>query len=148
LDPSRARRACSGVGQDRGRNRVVSVIEPTSVLRLDGKVALVTGGTRGIGRGISEAFAGAGAPVVGNARKPDELEETVGALSAISGVAGVSSVRGSAADPDVVHEMMEHCVREHGRLDILVNNAATNPQFGPLIEADMGTVAKVWDVNL
>jgi NAD(P)-dependent dehydrogenase (short-subunit alcohol dehydrogenase family) len=115
---------------------------------LDGKVALVTGGTRGIGRGIAEAFAAAGATVVVNARKPDEIDETVKALSAIPGVGGVSSVQGSAADPDVVHQMMEHCVREHGRLDVLVNNAATNPQFGPLIEADMNTVAKVWEVNL
>jgi 3-oxoacyl-[acyl-carrier protein] reductase len=124
------------------------VIDATTAFRLDGKVALVTGGTRGIGRGICEAFAAAGATVVVNARKADELEETVTALSGIDGVAGVSSVQGSAADAEVVGAMTEHCVREHGRLDILVNNAATNPQFGPLIEADMATVAKVWDVNL
>ena len=119
-----------------------------STFRLDGKVALVTGGTRGIGRGIAEAFAAAGATVVVNARKPDELAETVTALSAISGVGGVTSVQGSAADSDVITAMVEHCVTTHGRLDVLVNNAATNPQFGPLIEADMRTVAKVWDVNL
>ncbi len=120
----------------------------STAFRLDGKVALVTGGTRGIGRGICEAFAAAGATVVVNARKPDELEETVGALSAVPGVGGVSSVRGSAADPDTIAAMVTHCVTEHGRLDVLVNNAATNPQFGPLIEADMATVAKVWEVNL
>ncbi len=124
------------------------MIDPARVLRLNGKVALVTGGTRGIGRGICEAFAAAGATVVVNARKADELDETVRALSAIPGVGGVSAVRGSAADPEVVRGAAEHCVREHGSLDVLVNNAATNPQFGPLIEADMATVAKVWDVNI
>lgn len=121
-------------------------VDPTSVLRLDGRTALVTGGTRGIGRAIAEAFAAAGANVCVNARKPDELDETATALQEFGN--GVTTFRGSAGDPDVANGAVEHCVSELGGCDIVVNNAATNPQFGPLIEADMATVAKVWDVNI
>lgn len=121
-------------------------IDPTSALRLDGKTALVTGGTRGIGRAIAEAFAAAGASVCVNARKPDELEETAAALAAFDN--GVTTFQGSVGDPDIAIGSVEHCIAELGGCDIVVNNAATNPQFGPLVDADMATVAKVWDVNI
>jgi 3-oxoacyl-[acyl-carrier protein] reductase len=122
------------------------VIDPQRALALDGKVALVTGGTRGIGRAIAEAFAAAGASVCVNARKPDELAETVAALEAIGVPA--TTFAGSAGDPVVAEGAVAHCVEQLGAIDILVNNAATNPQFGPLIDADMPLVAKVWDVNI
>jgi NAD(P)-dependent dehydrogenase (short-subunit alcohol dehydrogenase family) len=122
------------------------VIDPASVLRVDGKVALVTGGTKGIGRAIAEALAAAGAAVCVNARKPDELAETATALERLG--ARVTTAAGSAGDPAVIEASVRHCVEALGGLDILVNNAATNPQFGPLIEADMGAVEKVWSTNL
>ena len=125
------------------------MIDPATAMRLDGKVALITGGTRGIGRAIAETFVAAGASVCVNARKADELAETVAALQTIGGRDECAiSVQGSAGDPAVAFASVDACVTAHGRLDIVVNNAATNPQFGPLIEADMGTVAKVWDVNI
>ncbi len=121
-------------------------VDPSTALRLDGRSALITGGTRGIGRAIAEAFAAAGANVCVNARKSDELDETTTELARFG--VGVTAFRGSAGDPEVALGAVEHCVAQLGSCDIVVNNAATNPQFGPLIEADLATVAKVWDVNI
>jgi 3-oxoacyl-[acyl-carrier protein] reductase len=122
------------------------VISPESVLRLDGKVALVTGGTRGIGRAIAEACANAGAGVAVVARKPDELAATTAALDAIG--APVTTVQGSVGDPEVAERAVEETVAALGRCDIIVNNAAVNPVFAPLMDADMGAVAKVFDANI
>jgi NAD(P)-dependent dehydrogenase (short-subunit alcohol dehydrogenase family) len=122
------------------------VIDPVKAFRLDGKAALVTGGTRGIGRAIAEGFAAAGARVCVLARKPDELEETRSALDAIG--AGVSVYAGSAGDPEAIEAGVAHCVAELGGLDILVNNAGTNPTFGPMIETEPRAVRKVLEVNL
>ncbi|HVW32148.1 MAG TPA: SDR family oxidoreductase [Acidimicrobiia bacterium] len=121
------------------------MIDPNSILRVDGKAALVTGGTRGIGRAIAEALAAAGAGVCVTARKQDELDETVAALRA-SG-ARATAFAGSVSDPQAVEASVAHCVAELGGLDILVNNAATSPWFGPVVDADLGAVAKTWQTN-
>jgi NAD(P)-dependent dehydrogenase (short-subunit alcohol dehydrogenase family) len=115
-------------------------------LRLDGKVALITGGTRGIGRAIAEAYVAAGASVGVLARKPAELEETRTALEAIGGP--VTTFAGSAGDPEAIDGATRACVDELGGLDILVNNAATNPTFGPMIETELRAVDKVLEVNV
>jgi NAD(P)-dependent dehydrogenase (short-subunit alcohol dehydrogenase family) len=114
--------------------------------RLDGKVALVTGGTRGIGRAIAEAYVAAGAGVCVLARKADELAETQAALAAQGGK--VVTVAGSAGDPDAIQACVEQCTADLGRLDILVNNAGTNPTFGPLIDVEPRAVRKILEVNL
>ncbi len=116
------------------------------MFRLDEKVALVTGGTRGIGRAIAETFVAAGAAVCVLARKPDELAETRAALEAQG--SGVSTFAGSAGDPAAIEASVAHCIEEFGRLDVLVNNAGTNPTFGPLIEVEPGAVRKILEVNL
>jgi NAD(P)-dependent dehydrogenase (short-subunit alcohol dehydrogenase family) len=122
------------------------VIDPATALRIDGKGVLVTGGTRGIGRAIAEACAAAGADVCVVARKPAELEEAAAAISAIG--AQVVTVAGSVGDPDIAEAAVRSMIETFGRCDIVVNNAAINPVFGPLMEADMGAVTKVFDANI
>jgi NAD(P)-dependent dehydrogenase (short-subunit alcohol dehydrogenase family) len=122
------------------------VIDPGRVLRLDDKAVLVTGGTRGIGRAIAEACAAAGADVGVVARKPDELTETAKSLGEIG--ARAVTVQGSVGDVAVANTAVAAMLDELGRCDIVVNNAAINPVFAPLMDADMGAVAKVFDANI
>jgi NAD(P)-dependent dehydrogenase (short-subunit alcohol dehydrogenase family) len=122
------------------------VIDPEKAFRLDGKVALITGGTRGIGRAIAEGYAAAGASVAVLARKQHELDETEEALSAIG--AEVMTYAGSAGDPEAIEASVARCIERLGRLDVLVNNAATNPAFGPMIETEPRAINKVLEVNV
>lgn len=121
------------------------MIDPATMLRLDGKAALVTGGTRGIGRAVAEALLRAGASLCVTARKDKELEETVEALAPLGPVV---SVQAAAGEPDAAETAVTRCLEAFGRLDVLVNNAGTNPQYGPLVEADLRAVEKVWQVNV
>ncbi|MCW2666975.1 MAG: family oxidoreductase [Frankiales bacterium] len=110
----------------------------------DGKVALITGGTRGIGLGIAEELVSRGARVVVTARKQDELDTVVAALGENVAVAA----RGSADDEAHQAEAVALAVERFGGLHLLVNNAAVNPQYGPLMDADLNAVRKVFEVNV
>jgi 3-oxoacyl-[acyl-carrier protein] reductase len=122
------------------------VIDPATALRLDGKAALITGATRGIGRAIAEACAVAGADIGVVARKPDELEETTKALGELG--ARVVAVQGSVGDPAIADTALGAMLEQLGRCDLVVNNAAINPSYGPLMDADMGAVTKIFDANI
>ena len=122
------------------------MIDPATAFRLDGKSVLVTGGTRGIGRAIAEACANAGAAIGVVARKPDELAETEAALRAIG--SDVVTITGSVGDPAVADDAVTTMIGKLGSCDIAINNAAINPAFGPLMEADLGAVAKILDANI
>jgi NAD(P)-dependent dehydrogenase (short-subunit alcohol dehydrogenase family) len=112
-----------------------------------GRVALVTGGTRGIGFGIAAELVARGASVCITARKEDELAEAVGRLDPDGGGTAVAA-RGSADDEQHQQAAVDLCLDQFGRLDLLVNNAAVNPQYGPLMDADLGAVRKVMEVNV
>lgn len=112
-------------------------------LSLKGKVALVTGASRGIGKAIARSYADAGASVLLSSRKLDALEA---AAAEIGG--DVDVVVANAGDPEQAAAAVAHCVERFGAVDILVNNAATNPYFGPVMDIDLGRYDKTWEVNL
>lgn len=113
---------------------------------LTGRVAIVTGASRGIGKAIAEAYARAGAKVALASRKQDALDEAAEAIRASAGEAiGIAAHNGDKA---ALKALVEQTVRHYGRLDILVNNAATNPHFGSMLEAADSYWQKTIEVNL
>ena len=112
-------------------------------ISLGGKVALVTGASRGIGKAIAAAYVAAGASVLLSSRKLADLEA---AAAEIGG--DVDVVVANAGDPAQAEAAVDRCIERFGRLDILVNNAATNPYFGPTIDIDLPRYDKTWEVNL
>jgi NAD(P)-dependent dehydrogenase (short-subunit alcohol dehydrogenase family) len=112
-------------------------------LRLDGKVALVTGGSRGIGKGIARAYAEAGAQVMITSRKAESCEATAKELGE-----NVKWVAGHVGKLEEAEAVVATTLDQLGRLDILVNNAATNPYAGPTIDVDLPRWQKTLDTNL
>lgn len=101
---------------------------------LSGKVALVTGGGRGIGRGIALKYAEAGAAVAITARSLDQLEETASQVRAIGGK--VIVLQGDVSDPASVADVCARTERELGPVDVLMNNAGTTGPYGPIWAVD------------
>lgn len=111
---------------------------------LDGQVALVTGSSRGIGLAIAAALVGRGAKVVLTARKQEGIDAAIAELPEGSAM----GFTGRAHDSEHQDEVLDGIAREHGRLDVLVNNAGVNPVYGPLSELDLDAARKVLDVNV
>lgn len=116
------------------------------IFDLDGKVALVTGASKGIGESIARFYAAYGAKVIINSRKQDAVDEVANAIRAEGGEAiGVAGQVGSIED---CKKIFDAAMSAYGRIDILVNNAATNPVFGPVENTDERAFNKIMDVNV
>lgn len=114
---------------------------------LAGKTALVTGGSRGIGRSIAFALAAEGANVVISSRKQEALDEVAGELRQAHPGVRVLAKAAHVAEEDDARAVVDEAVAEFGSLDVLVNNAGTNPYYGPLVELDAVRAAKTVRVN-
>lgn len=112
-------------------------------LRLDGKVALVTGASKGIGRAIAAGMAAAGAQVMISSRKEDALRAAAASMDG-----EVEVFAANAGDLDQAKACVEATYERFGHLDILVNNAATNPYMGPTVDIDLPRWEKTLQVNL
>jgi NAD(P)-dependent dehydrogenase (short-subunit alcohol dehydrogenase family) len=114
---------------------------------LGGRVAIVTGGSRGLGASIAEGLVEQGASVVLVSRKQEDLDTQAARLNELR----ADSAIGMAAHtgrPEAMQELVDGVIARFGRIDILVNNAGTNPYFGPLIDCDLGAWDKTFEVNL
>lgn len=114
---------------------------------LSGRVAIVTGASRGIGSAIADALVERGAKVVLSSRKQADLDaeaERINADHADSAMAFAAH----AGKPEELGRLVDATLERHGRLDILVNNAATNPYFGHTVDADLGAWDKTFEVNV
>jgi NAD(P)-dependent dehydrogenase (short-subunit alcohol dehydrogenase family) len=112
-------------------------------ISLNGKVALVTGASRGIGKSIAKSFAEAGAKVMLSSRKEDSLRA---AASEIDGETDVFAA--NTGDLDQGQACIEATMKRFGKIDILVNNAATNPYYGQTLGVDSARFDKTFQVNL
>ncbi|MBI4305525.1 MAG: SDR family oxidoreductase [Chloroflexi bacterium] len=115
-------------------------------MKLAGRVAIVTGAGRGIGKAIAAALAQEGASVVAIARSPEQIEATARDLNAGGGRA--IAIRTDVSDEASVQQMVDATVRQFGGIDILVNNAAVNLPHIDVVDMDPAEWRKVVDVNL
>jgi len=113
---------------------------------LTDKVAIVTGASRGIGFAIAEAYSQAGAKVVLASRKQDVLDQAAEKIRTQGGDAFPLAVH--TGDSESVNKLVAVAIKRFGGVDILVNNAATNPHFGPLLTAEESHWDKILDINL
>ncbi|MFG2515179.1 SDR family oxidoreductase [Streptomyces sp. NPDC048584] len=115
-----------------------------TAVELSGKVALVTGASRGIGYGVAEALIARGDRVCITGRGEDALKEAVEKLGADRAV----YVAGKAHDEAHQAVAVERAMEAFGRIDYLVNNAGTNPVFGPIADLDLNVARKVFETNV
>ncbi|MEU5892645.1 SDR family oxidoreductase [Streptomyces sp. NPDC047461] len=116
----------------------------TELPELSGKVALVTGASRGIGYGVAEALVARGDRVIITGRNEDALKEAVEQL----GADRVVGVAGKAHDEEHQAVAVARAMEAFGRVDYLINNAGTNPVFGPIADLDLNVARKVFETNV
>ncbi|PAU87344.1 short-chain dehydrogenase [Pseudomonas sp. WN033] len=121
-------------------------MQKTQLFDLDGKVALVTGASRGIGEAIAKLLAQQGAQVIISSRKIDDCQQVADAINAAGGKAVAMACH--IGDMDQISQTISAIREQFGKLDILVNNAAANPYFGNVLDTDLGAFQKTVDVNI
>jgi len=119
---------------------------PSSPFDLTGKIAIVTGASRGIGAEIAKLLAQHGAHVIVSSRKQADCQAVVDAIVADGGSA--EAIACHIGEMEQIASLYEQVESRHGRLDILVNNAATNPFFGHILDTDPSVFQKTVDVNI
>jgi NAD(P)-dependent dehydrogenase (short-subunit alcohol dehydrogenase family) len=119
---------------------------PRQLFDLTGKIALVTGASRGIGESIAKVLAAYGASVIVSSRKLDGCERVAAEIRATGGKAEAYACH--IGEMEQIDAVFAHIEKAYGRLDILINNAATNPYFGPIVDTDPGAFQKTVDVNI
>ncbi|MEM7123547.1 MAG: SDR family oxidoreductase [Pseudomonadota bacterium] len=113
---------------------------------LAGKVAIVTGGSKGIGRAIAERMAEAGAKVVVSSRKLDKCQEVADGITAAGGEA--IAVACNVSHIDQLENLVDQTMKAFGKVDILVGNAAVNPHYGPMTDIEESAFDKIMDSNI
>jgi len=129
------------------RPPIVSVVPAGSRFDLTGRVALVTGASRGIGSAIANALVEQGAQVVLSSRKQADLDAEAARINAVY-PERATAIAAHAGRPDDLEHLVKSVMELHSRIDILVNNAATNPSFGPVLGTDLAAWDKTFEVNL
>src|SRR3984885_1327874 len=115
---------------------------------LEGKVAVITGGSRGIGEAIARTFVAHGARVAIASRKLEGVTEVAESIARDHGVDRIRAFAAHSGKEDECVRLIRETVAAFGKVDVLVNNAGTNPFFGPMINADNSAWDKTFDVNL
>jgi NAD(P)-dependent dehydrogenase (short-subunit alcohol dehydrogenase family) len=115
---------------------------------LAGKVAIVTGSSRGIGRAIAEGLAQHGATVVISSRKQDACEEVAKAINDAHGQQRAIAIAASISDKDALQSLVDETKQRLGKIDILVCNAASNPYYGPMAGITDDQFRKILDNNV
>ncbi len=117
-----------------------------NIFSLQGKVALITGASKGIGRAIAEMYAEAGAKVVVSSRKQEAVDTVAKEIKSKGQEAiAIACKVGDALD---MKRLVDETIKQFGTIDILVNNAATNPSFGPVVETSEAAFDKIINVNV
>ncbi|WP_150293964.1 SDR family oxidoreductase [Sphingobium estronivorans] len=115
---------------------------------LTGKVAIVTGSSRGIGRAIAESYAAAGARVVISSRKQAACEDVANAINEKYGEERAIAIAASISDKAALQSMVDETRKRFGKIDILVCNAASNPYYGPMAGITDEQFRKIFDNNV
>ena len=118
----------------------------SDTFRLNNKVAIITGASKGIGKAIAHAFGQQGAKIIVVSRKADAVNETAAEFRK-EGI-DVTGIAAHMGNINQIKSLVEQTIKIYGGIDIIVNNAAINPVFGPILQTDIPVFDKIMEVNV